>query len=89
MNMYYTFSQADRGRSYTIKDIASIILGHNPVQLVINDKCVWDDKYDDNEAYDKAIETFSDHVVKELWISIVEDHHSIVKITTQENNNGT
>lgn len=89
MNMYYTFSPDHSGNPHTIKSIEPIILEYNPVQLVINDLCIWDDKYDDLDAYISAIERYANYIVKELWISVVEEHHSIVKINTQENDNGT
>ena len=72
-----------------IKDISLIVAQYNPVQLIIDDKLIWDDKYSDSESYNKAIEEFADKRVKELWISFTNDNnHSIIKITTQENNNG-
>ena len=89
MNMYYTFSPERALEPCTMKDVERILLGHNPVQLVIDDKCVWDDKYDDIESYNKVMTENADKLVKDLWISIIEEHHSIVKISTWENDNGT
>lgn len=84
MNMYYTFSPERALEPCTMRDIERIILEYNPIQLNINNKIVWDDKYDDLEAYDKIMSENADKLVKDLWISIVEEHHSIVKITTWE-----
>jgi hypothetical protein len=72
-----------------MRDIECILLEHNPIQLNINNKVVWDDEYDDLEAYGKIISENSDKIISELWINTVEHHHSLVKLTTWENNNGT
>ena len=88
-NMYYTFNQKYNFRPYTVKDIAKIIAQYNPVQLVIDDNWEWDNKYNSDEAYDKVIEKFSDKNVAELWVSTLDDNnHSLIKITTWENDNG-
>lgn len=88
-NTYYTFDHKYGFHPYTIKDISLMIAQYNPVQLVIDDKFIWDDKYNDSESYNKAIEEFADKRVKELWISTIDDDHSVIKITTWENDNGT
>lgn len=89
VNSYYTFSKKPTGTNYTIKDIEPILLKNCPVQLTINNKVVWDDKYNDCDDYDMVIATYANHEVLELWLSTVDHHHSLVKITTRENNNGT
>lgn len=88
VNSYYTFSKKPTGTNYTIKDIEPILLKNCPVQLTIDNKVVWDDKYNDCDDYDTVIATYANYEVLELWLSTV-DHHSLVKITTRENNNGT
>lgn len=89
-NMYYTFDYKYGFHPYTIKDISSMIAQYNPVQLVIDDNFIWDDKYNDSESYNKAIEEFADKQVKELWISFTNDNKdSLIKITTWEHDNGT
>lgn len=88
-NMYYTFDYKYGFHPYTIKDIALMVAQYNPVQLVIDDKCVWDNLYDNPEIYDQRINEFSDKRVKELWISFTNDNKdSLIKITTWENDNG-
>jgi len=84
MNMYYSFKPEHAIEPCTMKDVERILLEYSPVQLVINDKCVWDDKYDGIEAYNKIMSENADKIVEEMWISIVEGHHSLVKIATWE-----
>ena len=87
--MYYTFNNKCDFHTYTIKDVALIIAQYNPIQLVIDDNCVWNNLYDNPEIYDQQINEFSDKRVNELWVSFRDDSHSIVKITTWENGDGT
>lgn len=88
MNMYYTFNQNYNFRPYTIEDILPIIKQYNPVQIAIDDKVCWDSNYD-TETCDKALVKFLTRQVAELWISTIDDNHSIIKLSTWECDNGT
>jgi len=87
-NMYYTFNQKYDFHPYTIGDIFPIFMQYNPVQISIDDKVCWDSKYA-TETCDKALVKFLTKQVSELWISTIDDNHSIIKITTWENGDGT
>ena len=84
MGAYYKFNPEHALEPCTMRDIERILLEHNPIQLTINDKCVWDDDYDDLKAYDKIMSENADKIISELWINTVEHHHSLVKLTTWE-----
>ena len=84
MGSYYKFNPEYALEPCTVQDIARILLEHNPIQLNINNKIIWDDKYDDLEAYNKIMVENADKIVSELWITTVEHHHSLVKLTTWE-----
>lgn len=83
MNMYYTFNQNYNFHPYMIEDILSILKQYNPVQIAIDNKVCWDSKYD-TETYDNALKEFYHKQAAELWISTIDDNHSIIKISTWE-----
>lgn len=66
----------------TVRDIKDTVDMMCPIQVLINGNIVWDDNVDDIHKYDTIFE--SSDIVVEFSFEIVDFHHSIVTIITED-----
>ena len=66
----------------TVRDIKDTVDMMCPIQILINGNIVWDDNVDDIHKYDTIFE--SSDIVVEFSFEIVDFHHSIVTIITED-----
>ena len=66
----------------TLEELEPLINRMGLVQLIINDKVLWDDETDDLVDYHKSFDAYKLGIVKEINFTIVDHHHSIARITT-------